>query len=67
MLILFVVKNDSSEEIDMETMMGGDKNTMYKFYNGECYKKAIKLWLHFLSKRGFLDALLTVEQKQEGL
>ncbi|XP_037030222.1 uncharacterized protein LOC119070043 [Bradysia coprophila] len=66
MFILFVVKNDSSEEIDMETMMSGDADTLHRFYNGDGYKKAAKLWLHFLNKRGFLDTLI-VEEKQEGL
>lgn len=65
MFILFVVKNDSPEEIDMQTMMSGDADTMYRFYNGEGYKKAVKLWLHFLNKRGFLDTLIVEEKPEE--
>lgn len=58
MFILFVVKNDSAEEISIETMMSGDPEVLQRLYNGETYRKAVKLWLHFFSKRGFLDALI---------
>ncbi len=64
MFILFVVKNDSSEEINMETMMTGDTDILYRLYNAETYKKAVKLWMNFLNKRGFLDMLIN-EQKEE--
>lgn len=63
MFILFIVKNDSPEEINIETMMSADAD-LYRFYNAEGYKKAAKLWLHFLNKRGFLDTLID-EQKTE--
>lgn len=62
MFILFVVKNDSPGEMTIETMMTGDSEIMHRVYNGECYKKAVKLWLHFLNKRGFLDTLIIEEE-----
>lgn len=64
MMILFVVKYDSDEEINMETMMaGGDPEMIKRIYNNEVYKKAVKLWLPFLSKRGFLDTLIVEDEK----
>jgi hypothetical protein len=59
MFILFIVKNDSSEEINLEKLMGSDDPVMLeKIYNNENYKKGLKLWLPFLNKRGFLDTLV---------
>lgn len=66
MFILFVVKNDSNEEINIETMMMGSEDTsgvLHRLYNNETYKKAVKLWLHFLNKRGFLDTLITQDNQ----
>lgn len=65
MFILFVVKNDSPEEINIETMMSGDTESMYRLYNGAGYKKAVKLWMHFLNKRGFLDTLIVDDDEQK--
>ncbi|KAG5678863.1 hypothetical protein PVAND_008494 [Polypedilum vanderplanki] len=70
MFILFIVKYDSQEEITLEAMMGlGDQveesivQAMYtRIYGNETYKKAVKLWLPFLNKRGFLDTLLPNEE-----
>lgn len=57
--ILFVVKYDADEEISMELLMQGGDDEMYdRIYNNEIYKKAVKLWLPFMNKRGFLDCLL---------
>ena len=67
MFILFVVRNNSNEEMSIENMMTGGDNTemMHKIYNNENYKKAIKLWLPFLNERGFLDTLIIDEVKEE--
>lgn len=64
MFILFVVKYDAPEEIDLQTMMmGGENPDMYRrIYYNENYKKAITLWLPFLNKRGFLDTLIKPEE-----
>lgn len=70
MFILFIVKYDSQEEMTLEAMLGmGDKvedsvvQAMYKrIYGNDTYKKAVKLWLPFLNKRGFLDTLLPNEE-----
>lgn len=58
--ILIVVKNDLNEELDFQTMiMGeGDPKAVSRLYNNETYKKALKIWLPFLNKRGFLDVLI---------
>ena len=55
MFILFVVKYDSPEEINIEMMMtggGDDPNMMDRIYNNENYKAALKAWLPFLNRRG---------------
>lgn len=67
MIILFVVKYDSNEEINMEIMFKGADNMqdmIDRVYKNEYFKKAITLWLPFLKKRGFLDALIKVEGKK---
>jgi hypothetical protein len=62
MMILFIVKNDSSEELTLDQMMGQDNQEMlFKVYNNENYQKALKLWLPFLNKRGFLDTMMKKE------
>ena len=43
-------------------MAGGDETMFDRAYNNETYKKAIKLWLPFLEKRGYLDSLITVKE-----
>lgn len=59
MFILFVVKYDSAEEINMEMIIsGGDEAMLERIYNNDNYKKAIKLWLPFMDKRGFLDSMI---------
>jgi hypothetical protein len=65
MFILFVVKYDSHEEISMEDMLTGEDNPemLDRIYNNELYKTAIKLWLPFLNKRGFLDTLIVDDVK----
>lgn len=67
MIILFVVKYDSPEEMSMETLMieGGSPEMMNRIYGNDCYKKALKLWLPFMSKRGFLDTLMAEEKPIE--
>lgn len=72
MMILFVVKYESDEEVNMEIMFkaGDITDIAERVYNNDTYKKAVKLWLPFLNKRGFLDALMKpegppVEQKVE--
>lgn len=65
LFILFVVKNDTSEEISMEKVITGpdDPILMDRIYNNDNYTKAMKVWLPFLDKRGFLDSLLTHESE----
>jgi hypothetical protein len=58
---LFVVKNDSSDEINMENLMGkgeGAEEMLQKVYKNPIYKKAVRAWLPFLNKRGFLDTMI---------
>lgn len=64
MNILCAVKNESSEEINLEALMGelneAEAKKIYaRIYENETYKRAIKKWLPFLNKRGFLDTLLS--------
>jgi len=65
MFILFVVKYDSSEEINIEMIMasGDNPEMINRIYNNDNYKKALKLWLPFLNKRGFLDTMIAADAK----
>lgn len=60
MFITAFVKYNSSKEIDLADMISGPENPemLERLYNNEHFKKALTLWLPFLNKRGFLDALL---------
>lgn len=60
MLLLFVVKYDSPEEINLEMILSGSDNPemMDRVFNNDNYKNAVKLWLKFLNKRGYLDMLI---------
>lgn len=59
-MIMFVMKFDSDSEIDIAELMGAGLNpvTLHKVYNNDVYKKALKCWLPFLNKRGFLDTFI---------
>lgn len=64
MFILSIVKNESTEEINLETIMGqssdAEAQEVYsRIYGNDTYKRALKKWLPFINKRGFLDTLLT--------
>lgn len=59
MLVLFVCKYDSAEEMNMEHIMtGGNAAMIQRIYNNETYKKALQKWLPFLNSRGYLDVLI---------
>lgn len=63
LFILSIVKNESTEEINLEAIMGqsseAEAQEVYsRIYGNETFKKAIKKWLPFMNKRGFLDTLL---------
>lgn len=65
--ILTIVKNESSEELNMDMIMGHSEDeekleSMYKrIFENETYKKAVTTWLPFLNKRGFLDSMLPAD------
>jgi hypothetical protein len=61
MYVLFVIKRDSEEELNIEIITDTDKydpKTIEKVFSNEIYRKSIKTWLPFLTNRGFLDTLL---------
>lgn len=61
MFILFIVKYESGEEINLEDMMkaeSADPEIYTRIYRNETYKKAVKILLPFLDKKGYLDVLL---------
>lgn len=61
LFIMFIVKFETNEEFDIENMMDPDKakpEVMRANYLGELYQNALKEWLPFLNKRGFIDSLL---------
>lgn len=64
MFVMFIVKNDSPEEMTLDQLMGGNDNPemLHRVYHNETYKKALKTWFPFMNKRGFLDTMM---KKQE--
>ncbi|KAG5675466.1 hypothetical protein PVAND_005368 [Polypedilum vanderplanki] len=61
MFVLFIAKYDSNDDLDIEQIMNPDKvnyKVIYDAFNNEIYKNALKTWLPFLNKRGYLDTLL---------
>lgn len=65
-MTLFLAKYDSNEEMSLESIIGiGEYSERLKeTYNNTAYKKAVKLWLPFLNKRGFLDGLMRHEDSK---
>lgn len=61
MMIMFIAKFDSQEELDMANIMDPDKiniEMLRKAFMNANYCNALKTLLPFLNKRGFLDTLL---------
>jgi hypothetical protein len=67
MIILFIVKYDSPEDIDMDVFMakGENPDLIDRIYGNECYKTALKLWLPFFDKRKFIDVEINDENTEE--
>jgi len=64
--IMFVCKYDSEEELTMEQFMDPnayDEDMLSRMYKNDLFLGAVKSWMPFLHKRGFLD---TVEEENEG-
>lgn len=58
---MFVVKYDSTQELDISQMFDhtkGDHEAFLNAFKNPIYKKAVETWLPFLDKRGFLDTFL---------
>jgi hypothetical protein len=70
MFILAIVKNESTEKVNLEMIMGqsvdeeGLKRVYKTIYENETYKKAVMTWLPFLNKRRFLDSMLPTDLKE---
>jgi len=61
MFVMFVVKYDSTQELDISQMFDqtkGDPEAFLNAFKNPIYKKAVETWLPFLDKRGFLDTFL---------
>jgi hypothetical protein len=61
MLVMFVAKYESNEELNLEGLMDPDKfdaNAIRAALHGKHYIKALETWLPFLNRRGFLDTML---------
>jgi hypothetical protein len=61
MFVLFVAKYDSSEDLQLDQLMEGklkDTTSIENAFKSQYYIKALKTWLPFLNKRGYLDGLL---------
>lgn len=58
--IMFVCKYDSEEELTMEQFMDPNaynEDMLSRMYRSELFLGAVKSWLPFLHKRGFLDTV----------
>lgn len=58
--IMFICKYDSEEELTMEQFMdpnGFNEDMLNRMYRNELFLGAVKSWLPFLFKRGFLDTV----------
>lgn len=62
-VFLIVAKYDSNDDLNIERMLTGGSDTavIAHIYSCPLYKKALTLWLPFLSRRGFLDTLIVHE------
>lgn len=64
MFMLFIFKYDCKEELNLQMIMGqvDDKDEMarvyQRIYGNETYMKALKAWLPFFDKKGFLDVMI---------
>lgn len=61
MFVMFVVKYNSKEEMNLDQFMNpnnDDPKLIEEAYGNELYRTALKLWLPFFNKRGFIDNLL---------
>lgn len=64
--IMFICKYDSKEELTMEQFMDPnsfDDEMTNRMYKNDIFLNAVKSWLPFLYKRGFLDI---VDEEREG-
>ncbi|KAG5675468.1 hypothetical protein PVAND_005370 [Polypedilum vanderplanki] len=61
MYVLIIIKYNSNDELNIEILMDAEKsnqNLIQIAFNNEICKAALKIWIPFLNKRGFLDILL---------
>lgn len=60
MLLLFAVKNDSPQEINLSEILGGsdDSPERDRVFKNENYMKAVRSWLPFFNERGYLDTMI---------
>jgi hypothetical protein len=64
---MIVTKYESTEVLKMEDfLVVQDKEFIDRIYCNETFKKAIKLWLPFFEKRGYLDSFLPDDEKKNG-
>lgn len=64
MFVMFIVKYDSNEELNLENMMDPesfDPIQIKRALFNDIYQKALRVWVPFLNKRGYLDKLLPRE------
>jgi hypothetical protein len=66
LFIMFVTKYESSEEMNLETMMSTESppEFYHRIYRNETFKKAVKMWLPFLDERGYLDVMLPTKKEE---
>lgn len=66
-ILLSIVKNDSPEVLNFDMIMSktDDPVVMNRVYKNANYVKALKPWLEFLDKRGYLDTMIKQEIAEE--
>jgi hypothetical protein len=63
--IMFICKYDSPEELTMEQFLnpnGFSPEMFNRMFRNDNYLNALKTWLPFLHKRGFLDPIVQNEE-----
>jgi hypothetical protein len=65
---MFVCKYESEEELTMEQFMDVNAFTddmFNRMYRNDNYLRALKSWLPFMHKRGFLDPVAAEKESEE--
>lgn len=57
MFMLTALKWEDEDEFDFAMMLNEHSKMINRAFNGKNFRKAVKTWLPFLDKQGFLDPI----------